>query len=56
VLGEYVPFGGGSSRCYGARFGRTQMCLVLAALVRRCRFTLVGDARPADPLAGMAQR
>lgn len=49
-LGEYIPFGGGTNRCFGARFGHAQMCAVLATLIRRCRFTLVGEVRPADPL------
>lgn len=50
-LGEYIPFGGGSERCFGARFGRAQMCTVLAAIIRRARLTLTGEVRMADPLS-----
>jgi cytochrome P450 len=50
-LGEYVPFGGGSHRCFGQRFGRAQMCTALAAIISRCRVTLTGDVEPADPLS-----
>jgi cytochrome P450 len=50
-LGEYVPFGGGPNRCFGARFGRAQMCTVLATMLRRCRLTLVGEVEPADALS-----
>lgn len=50
-LGEYVPFGGGSHRCFGARLGRAQMCTALAAIISRCRITLTGEVQPADPLS-----
>jgi cytochrome P450 len=50
-LGEYVPFGGGPNRCFGARFGRAQMCTVIATMIRRCHLTLAGGVEPADALS-----
>ncbi|MGC1381308.1 MAG: cytochrome P450 [Candidatus Baltobacteraceae bacterium] len=36
----YVPFGGGSRRCIGEEFALTEAAIVLAAIVRRYRFSL----------------
>lgn len=41
----YVPFGGGARRCIGEEFAMREAAIVLAAIVRRYRFTLGNDAR-----------
>jgi cytochrome P450 family 110 len=44
---EFIPFGGGAHRCIGAGLAMHEMKLVLATLLRRCRFRLAagGPAR-----------
>lgn len=37
---EFVPFGGGTHRCLGATFAFYEMKVVLAALLRHCRFSI----------------
>jgi cytochrome P450 len=44
----YIPFGGGARKCIGDAFAWTEGTIVLAALARRFRFTLVNDA-PLEP-------
>jgi cytochrome P450 len=41
----YVPFGGGARRCIGEEFAMREAAIVLAAIVRRFRFTLAANAR-----------
>lgn len=40
---EYFPFGGGARRCLGAAFAMYELKLVLATLLKDCRFRLVDD-------------
>jgi cytochrome P450 family 135 len=49
--GEYVPFGGGSNRCYGSRFGYRQTATAIAAILSRCEIRLTGEVQPADALS-----
>jgi cytochrome P450 len=49
--GEYAPFGGGSNRCYGARFGQRQTATAIAAILSRCQLRLTGEVQPADALS-----
>jgi cytochrome P450 len=49
--GEYLPFGGGSNRCYGSRFGYRQTATAIAAVLSRCELELVGEVQPADALS-----
>ncbi|HEY6325202.1 MAG TPA: cytochrome P450, partial [Candidatus Cybelea sp.] len=56
----YVPFGGGARRCIGEDFAKSEVAIVLTALVSRWRFTLAPGAstrtaplvtlRPAGPI------
>lgn len=46
----YLPFGGGGRVCIGAEFARTELALVLAALLGRFRFELVDGFPEAEPL------
>ncbi len=45
---EFIPFGGGTHRCLGASLAMYEMKIVLATILRCCRFRLVtkGSVRP----------
>ncbi|MCC6554710.1 MAG: cytochrome P450 [Polyangiaceae bacterium] len=45
---EYLPFGGGATRCLGATFGTHELKIVLATIFRRYRLRLATD-RPVRP-------
>jgi len=45
----YLPFGGGPRICIGERFATMEMVLILATLVRRFRFEMVGADPPPFP-------
>ncbi|MFD1646272.1 cytochrome P450 [Haloarchaeobius litoreus] len=47
----YFPFGGGPRHCIGMRFATLELKLVLATLVRDCRFDYLGD-EPPEPKMG----
>ena len=43
---EYYPFGGGERVCVGNTFAPMEIKIVLAALLKRCRFTLLNTQQP----------
>jgi cytochrome P450 len=43
---EYYPFGGGERTCVGNTFAPMEIKIVLAVLLKRCRFTLNNTKRP----------
>jgi cytochrome P450 len=43
---EYYPFGGGERICVGNTFAPMEVKIVLALLLKRCRFTLTNTQRP----------
>jgi cytochrome P450 len=51
----YFPFGGGPRHCIGSAFATTEMQLVVAAVARRYRVTLAGNASVV-PAAGLTLR
>lgn len=42
----YIPFGAGARRCIGEEFAWQETVIVLEALLRTCRFELVGPREP----------
>jgi cytochrome P450 len=51
----YFPFGGGPRRCIGSYFATTEMELIVATVVQRCRLTMLSGSA-VYPIPGLTLR